>query len=271
MSRILCSTGTMIGRPNGRDFTLLTEFLPHLSCDGLELLFFEAWYAQSDALCRFLDRLHVPVPVFHTEKFLGDKISRGAEGDLEEVLTQFEVNCRLAARIGAEKLVLHLWGGIDSDRDIARNIALYPALRALAGAHHLTLTVENVVCAHADPLTHLHTLARTYPDISFTIDTKMSEFHRQTLDLFSPAHRSLLRHVAHYHINDFGGTPGDFTTLRTLCVGEGRVNFPRFFAQVKESGYRGDFTVEATCFNQAGAVDLTRLEKTLRAVREGIE
>ena len=38
MNRILCSTGALIGRPNGRDYTLLNECAKRLDCDGFEFM-----------------------------------------------------------------------------------------------------------------------------------------------------------------------------------------------------------------------------------------
>ena len=40
MSKILCSTGALIGRPNNRDYTLIKEFAPRLECDGFEFMMF---------------------------------------------------------------------------------------------------------------------------------------------------------------------------------------------------------------------------------------
>ena len=41
MNRILCPTGAVIGRPNGRDFTLLNKFREQLECDGYEFLMYD--------------------------------------------------------------------------------------------------------------------------------------------------------------------------------------------------------------------------------------
>ena len=43
MNRILCSTGAVIGRPNGRDITLLNKFQEQLECDGYEFLMYDTW------------------------------------------------------------------------------------------------------------------------------------------------------------------------------------------------------------------------------------
>ena len=54
MRKILCSTGALIGRPNGRDYRLLKQFCPQLNCDGFEFILYTTWYDQIDALTAFL-------------------------------------------------------------------------------------------------------------------------------------------------------------------------------------------------------------------------
>ena len=54
MRKILCSTGALIGRPNGRDYRLLKQFCPQLDCDGFEFILYSTWYDQIDALTAFL-------------------------------------------------------------------------------------------------------------------------------------------------------------------------------------------------------------------------
>ncbi|MBR1764787.1 MAG: hypothetical protein IJ746_05275 [Ruminococcus sp.] len=117
MNRILCSTGALIGRPNGRDYTLLNECAKRLECDGFEFMMYDDWYDRIDETATFLRDFPKPFPVFHVEKNVGDLISRNESGDTEKALGLFEMNCVLAQKIGSEKLVLHLWSGLDSDKD----------------------------------------------------------------------------------------------------------------------------------------------------------
>ena len=50
MAKILCSTGTMIGRPNGRDYRLIEKYAPQLHCDGFEFMMYSSWYEEVDVL-----------------------------------------------------------------------------------------------------------------------------------------------------------------------------------------------------------------------------
>ena len=119
MNRVLCSTGAIIGRPNGRDFTLLSKYQERIDCDGYEFLMYDSWYEKIDDIRRFMQTFSTPVPVFHVEKSVGDLISRNGEGDTEKAVELFNVNCLLAKDLGSSKLVLHLWSGLDSDKKYA--------------------------------------------------------------------------------------------------------------------------------------------------------
>lgn len=267
MNQILCSTGAIVGRPNGRDIALLNQCLDRLECDGYEFMMYETWYDKLDEICHFMAHFSAPVPVFHVEKQVGDRISRNKQGDMEEALRLFEINCAMAQEFGSKMLVLHLWSGLDSDKDIPHNVKCYPYLREISDRHDLTLTVENVVCNHADPMSHMIPLAQVYPDIEFTFDTKMAAFHSQLDLLYEADNRWLLDHIHHMHINDYGGGHKDWTKLNTLHIGDGHVDFDKLFDFIREWGYRGDFTIEATSFDQSGQIDFDKLNQSIRTIK----
>ena len=262
MNRILCSTGALIGPPNGRDFTLLSRCVDKLDCDGYEFLMYGAWYDQTDSIRRFFKDFPAPIPVFHVDKRIGDMISRNEGEDSENALKLFALNCALANDIGAEKLVVHLWGGLDSDKDTAHTYEYYKYLRQISDAHGLLLTIENIVCNNLDPMRHMLNLAERYPDIQFTFDTKMAAFHSQLDLLYMEENAKLLPHIQHMHMNDYNGGYKDWKNLRTLHIGEGIIDFDRLFAFVRKLAYCGDFTVEATSFD--------RLNRCFRKIRESI-
>lgn len=271
MNRILCSTGTSIGRPNGRDFRLLSECVRRLECDGFEFMMYSTWYDQISELEAFMKDFPAPIPVVHVEKGVGERISRNEPGDTEEAVRLFAVNCELARKLGAETLVLHLWNGVHSDKDIGHNISLYPALNEIAERNGLILTIENVVCNQEDPMTHLKRLVNLYPEIAFTFDTKMAEFHAQLPLLYEKENEEVLRRVRHMHINDYSGGYKDWTRLKTLHIGDGQVDFERLFAFLGEIDYRGDFTVEATSLGSDGVIDFDALNCDFARIREWLK
>lgn len=262
MRRVLCSTGALIGRPNGRDHRLLTELAPKLGCDGFEFMIYNTWYPNFDRVISDVASMGLCIPTVHCEKSIGELLADGRE---DEAAGYFRMNCEAAVRVGAKLLVLHLWNGIVSDSHIERNFAGLSRLEHIAGSMGLLLTVENVVCNHSDPMTHLRELQPC--GAYFTFDTKMAAFHGQLMELFEPVNARVLGNVKHLHINDYGGGYKDWQSLRTLHLGDGKIDLGGFFRRLPTE-YAGDFTVESTAFGPDGRVDTEKLNEDFARVRE---
>lgn len=270
MSDILCSTGALIGRPNGRDYRLLESLSKKVHCDGFEFMMYDSWYEKADEIIDFLHKINLYTPVMHCEKRMGELISKGGDEEIKEALHLFEINCRIAGDIHAKKLVVHLWDGITSDLNFENNIKAYPFLAEIADRYGVKLLVENVVCNHDDPMEHWCQLADRYPDVHFIFDTKMAAFHNQLDLLYMEEYEWLWRkeHISHYHVNDYAGGYKDWSNLRTLPIGKGNIDFEKFFEFVHKTGYGDTFTIEATAFNSEGVVDVEMLSEQVRKVRE---
>ncbi|MBQ4073671.1 MAG: sugar phosphate isomerase/epimerase [Clostridia bacterium] len=268
MHRVLCSTGALIGRPNGRDYRLLEKCRDQIKCDGYEFMFYDTWYPEHREIQAFLKAIQLPVIAWHCEKRIGQDIAPGTmEGD-RAAREKFLINCRMAGALGAEKMVIHLWDGPISDSRIENNIAAFSWLRKIAMEHGLDLMVENVVCAYQDPLTHWRMLQQVYPDIHFTFDTKMAAFHDQMPLSCSEEYRWLWDHIRHLHVNDYGGGYLDWQNLKTLHIGKGKIDFEAFWVFLKQIGYAGDFTVEATSFGADGVIYFQALNDSLDWIRQ---
>lgn len=250
MNKILCSTGAITGEPNGYDYKILEPLSKQLTCDGFELMIDSEWY-----------------------KDIGEKISKGGDDEVKEAFRLFDTNCDVAKSIGADRLVLHLWGGGASDSNFQSNLNAYQCLNEIASNYGLDLLVENVVCNVENPMKHLCELKEKYPKIQFVFDTKMAAFHAQLELLYVPEYEWLWKEgrIRHYHVNDYGGGYMDWCNLRTLPIGRGKVDFEKFFSFIKVSGYRGDYTVEATAFDDEGGVDVDMLNEQFRCIREWID
>ncbi len=265
---ILCSTGALIGRPNNRDYTLLEDLAPKLKCDGFELMIYSDWYPIIDKLISFARKIGINIPVVHCEKRIGELLSSGSDEDLQSAMQDFRLNCEIARGVGAKKLVLHLWNGIVSDSHIENNIDGYRYLREIADESGLELLVENVVCSVSDPISNLHTLYEKYPDAGFVFDTKMAAFHCQEELLYDESNSWLQDNIRHYHVNDYGGGYKDWSNLKVLPIGEGRVDFSKFFDYIRSKNHRDfTFTVESTAFDKVGVVHTEILNRCFDRIR----
>ena len=272
MSRILCSTGALLGGPNGRDFRLLETLAPRLSCDGFELMIYRDWYERIPELEAFLADQKLNIPAVHCQKDIGADLAHGEAERTARAFADFRLNCRIARQAGSEKLVLHLWSGRISDQHIENNLSAYPELQRIAAGHGLLLTIENMVCNQQDPMTHLHTLLSRHPEASITFDTKNAAFHSQLEALYPPENSWLQTAVAHYHLNDYDGGHMQWERLlgRVKPIGAGQIDFGRFFAYIRQCGYTGDFTVESTAFDDTGVVDVEMLEGQFAAIAQAV-
>ena len=269
MCRVLCSTGALIGLANNRNYRLLEAVAGRLACDGYEFMMYGSWYEEAERIVEYLQSLQLEIPVMHCEKRIGERISKGESA---EAFRLFEINCRMAQRLGADRLVIHLWDGITSDSDFARNRMAYGELAAIGRGYGVKILVENVVCNVEDPMKRWQELADTYPDIGFVFDTKMAAFHDQLDLLYEDSWEWLWRegHISHYHINDYAGGYKEWSKLRTYPIGQGHIDFNRFFEHIRKNGYRDTFTVEATAVRADGTIDTELLNGQFEKIRRSL-
>lgn len=269
MKQVLCSTGALIGMPNGRNHRLIENFASKLTCDGFEFMMYSSWYEKVDELVSDLLKMQLYIPVMHCEKHIGEAISRNEQSDLEHALRLFETNCEIANALGASKMVIHLWDGMTSDQNFQNNLHAYEKLLKISSKHGIDLMVENVVCNKENPLKHWTELTALYPHIHFILDTKMAAFHFQLEEVYTDEYRWLWNdhHIKHLHINDYAGGYMDWANLKTLPIGKGHIHFDTFFDFLKTQDYDGDFTVEATAFDKSGAVDCDMLNNCFSYIR----
>lgn len=265
--RLLASTGAFIGRANGRNFYLIEKLAPKIDCDGLELMFYEDWYNREDELCAFLNGLKAGIVTFHADKQIGELLARE---NFSEAFSRFETNCRIAKNIGAGLIVLHLWNGPTSDKNIGANLSAFPKIKSIAEDFGVTVTVENVIASCFSPIRHWHELLKISPDAALTYDTKMAQFDFENEKAFSNENLPLWKNIRHIHLNDRTGGYRDWSNYRALNLGKGDVDFEAFFEGLKRVGYQGDFTVEASAFTSDG-LDIDGLNMSLKTARNLIE
>ncbi|MBQ8164167.1 MAG: sugar phosphate isomerase/epimerase [Clostridia bacterium] len=270
MSLVLCSTGAMIGTPNGRDHTIMKSALPSLRCDGYEFMMYDTWYEKADTVIDFITKNNFNIPIMHFDKKIGELVSRYEDGDLEKALELFKINCNIANKIGVHVAVFHLWGGLDSDKCFSHNMDAYALFNKIAKEHSILLLIENIVCNNESPMARWMQLYERYPDISFIFDTKMAQFHGEMELLYDNRYRDIVKRIKHFHVNDYAGGCKEWSKFKTLHIGKGNIDFRRFFEFIKSIGYNGTFTVEGTSFDQTGRVDTVSLNNDFEYIRNNI-
>ena len=265
---VLCSIGAFLGRTVGSAYGKIPEVSSQLTCDGIELMFSRRWYDNADVAESCSKASALPLLSMHLDKNIGELISRNENGDIDEALRRFEINCAMANRLGIKLAVLHLWGGIPSDKHIEINIGLLPQLHKKAADFGVFLTVENIVCNQVDSLIHMKTIFERYPEIAaFTIDTRQAAFH----EILEPTVKSdflwendLIKHI---HISDYCGGLKEWPMLgHPVKLGCGKVNFHEFFSVLKSRGYSGMITLESVEM-QGDEADITALNDDFAFIR----
>ena len=79
------------------------------------------------------------------------------------------------------------------------------------------------------------------------------------------------KHICHYHVNDYAGRYKEWEKLRTLPIGQGHIDFDRFFGFIHKIGYKGTFTLEATALDRNGVIDIDMLNKQFGFIRKAME
>ncbi len=267
-NKILCSTGTSIGRYNNFDYRIMADIAPSLDCDGFELMMLQAYYDHLDDIPKFFSDKNMVFSVIHSDKMIGDLISRNEYGDADDAVRRFTLNCKLGRNLGCERIVLHLWGGQFSDKTIERNIDFCERLLQIADEYSLRLTVENIPCVMQNPLDHWKVLAKRYPTLDFIFDTRFGGFHTQLDRAIDDGWLS--NRVKHMHVSDFTGPPMDFKTLRPILhPGEGIVDLDGFFAKAAPI-YSGTITLESPVLNTDGSLDIAKLNNSLQYIRKQV-
>jgi sugar phosphate isomerase/epimerase len=267
---LLVSSGAFIGRVNGRNHIPFLSGCDTLSPDGFEFMMYESWYDKLDEIVGDFIEKKIPVRVFHADKFIGQKVGLGDEESLKDAFFCMEENCKSAKRLGAKKVVLHLWNGPISDDNIENNIKAYGELSRIADSYGLLLMPENVVCRNGRPMDHILRLADRYPEARFTFDTKMANFHRELSLCYEGDFLSLWKEkrIAHLHINDHRGAYKDWDNVRTRHIGEGDIDFYEFFDFIRSVGYEGTATLECTSMDKDGNIYFDKMNESVRRVRK---
>ena len=266
-NKVLCSTGTVVGRLNNFNYALIAENLSRVNCDGFEFMMEHVWDDEdkTNKIISCLQPFKINFETMHTDKYIGEIISRNENGDMDEALRIFKANCEAASKLKIKLLVLHLWGGLPSDKNIDVNIKVYADLLKIAERYNLILTVENIVCNTHNALIHMSKLYEIYgSNIKFTVDIRQAEFHKMLKETCEADFLWENNLVPHIHIADYKGGYMDWSKLRpVLSPMEGDIDFNYFSEFLKKIDYSGSFALESGAKTETGSIDFEKLNKSL--------
>ena len=265
--KILCSTGTIVGKANGFDHTLIARYAKDIRADGLELMMLQAYYDDLTGVCKTLERASLPVYTFHFEKNITALLGLGTQEDRREGLRLFEKNTDMARAVGASAAVFHLWDGRFDARHLSGVIDLLAILFEICDKRSVELLVENIPC-RISPYESVLRIAREYPGSRFTFDTRHADVVGET-DRFLQS-EIWRKRIGHIHVSDHCGltVPGMWGVTRPIVhPGEGKIDFDEFFDKMPP--YDGEtVTLESPVMLPDGTHDLEKLNRTLSFLRE---
>lgn len=272
MNKIYCSTGVMIGRINGNDYTLIEKYFPDLYAkgliDGAEFMFAHSFYDKLDDIEKTIKNSKVPFDVIHIDKEIGIMLSECDENIASEALSLLEINCNFGKKIGAKKAVFHLWGSQKSDSHIEFNISYLEKSLSIFEAYEIEPLIENIPCTTYSGLDNWLKIERIFPSLSFIFDTRFGAFHDEiSKTLTSP----ISRKIKHIHISDYSSFPRDFSKIRPILhPGEGVIDFDELFTLLWNIDYKESFTLESPVMSER-KTDIEKLEKTLKYLKSKIK
>ena len=264
--KILCSTGTLVGKANGFDYTLIARYVDVICADGFELMMLKAYYDHLADICKMLERVTLPVYTIHFEKDITALLGLGNGEDRREGLRLFEMNADMAKAVGASAAVLHLWDGRFDAKNLEESINLLDTLFEICDKRSVELLVENIPC-RISPYESVLKIAGKYPDARFTFDTRHADFIGETERFFQSA--IWKTRIAHVHVSDHMGStaPGMWGVTRPIVhPGEGKINFDELFERMPM--YNGDtVTLESPVMLPDGTHDTEKLNRSLSYLR----
>jgi len=281
MNRILVSTGTMVAPENGFDYVRALGEIKSLYseglCDGLELMMLKFYYDKRDAVVSAVKDFGVKAETIHCEKDIGTMLSDAggiyATGDREtadeissSAFDLFRYNCTYAEKLGIDRMVLHLWGGFNSDSHIEYNIEKFEVLKKVAGEYGVKILIENIPSRIFNPRRNWQKLLPSMDNAGFVFDTRFGMLHRQIEGILLDS--ALMEKVEHVHISDFAGTYRQFRALRPILhPGEGSVDFKKTASLLRGAGYDGTITLESPVA-YGESLDVDKLADTLKYLKD---
>jgi len=255
---ILLSTGLFSRYPDFTSFENVLDFMKNYkNPEGFELLVYPDWFLNLNSYAKLIRQSNLRVAGVHAEKRIA---SLGKERLLRNI--QFVEN------IGAQYLVLHAWGSPDYEKNFDQTICL---LKEIKDRHieKIAISVEIIPSRTIPELDLINQLLSAVPQAFITFDTELYSWKNNINSLFS--HQELVKKINNIHIRDYDGQAFDSKGKRKyLQIGEGYINFQKFFDNLFVHGYQGYITIENSALNHKGDVDIGLINDSVEKIKNFI-
>ena len=272
----LVSTGTMVGRSNGFNYKRALYEIKKLQdkgfCVGCELMMLTFFYDKLGDIVSEVQKSGVKPVTIHCEKEIGTKISDAgvlmsdgkpdeAEELYREAVRLFRLNCDVARELEIPRMVLHLWGGFSSDRNVEYNISKLPELTSIANENGVRLLIENIPSSAHDPLSNWHKVLPYLGNGGFIFDTRFGKLHEQINETLTD--KVIDERIEHIHVSDFVGGYRNFSALRPILhPRDGVIDFDEVASLLYDINYSGTLTLESPVM-VGEELDIPKIKDTL--------
>lgn len=281
-NEIYLSTGALVERRNNYNYHKVSETVPTLMesgfISGAEFMMIKLYYEIRDEVIKEFLSCGIKFPVIHSDKeigtFLSDAAVALAEDGNESIATErknaaldmFRFSCETGCMAGSSRLVLHLWGGLNSDKAIDYNAKWLSELVDIAKSYKIKILCENVPSSATDPLSNWRKLQKYFDDIGLIFDTRFATCHRQPKETLTD---KVAEKIEHIHISDYRGGFKEFSCLRPVWhPGEGIADFELIFSLLKKLSYCGTFTLESPGIIEGSEINCEKLKKSLDFIKK---
>ncbi len=281
-NEIYLSTGALVERRNGYNYHKVSETVPPLMEEGFisgaEFMMIKLYYEIRDEVIKEFLSYGIKFPIIHSDKEIGTFLSDAAvalseNGDRafarerkNAAFDMFRFSCETGCMAGSRRLVLHLWGGLNSDKAVDYNVEWLPELIDIAKSYNIKILCENVPSSATDPLSNWKKLESQLCDAGLIFDTRFATCHRQPKETLTDR---IAEKIEHVHVSDYRGGLKEFSCLRPVWhPGDGIANFELIFSLLKKLSYCGTFTLESPGIIEGSEINCEKLKKSLDFIKK---
>jgi sugar phosphate isomerase/epimerase len=269
--QLLCSTGAFGRYPVLIDHRDVARYASLLPVAGFELMYYPDWTTQIDEIARDLLATGLHFPALHVEKNAGPAMISLKAEERTQGREELRASCRLGQLLGARAAVFHLWGMPEADTQIERNLAQLSECIDIAQAHELDLAVETVPCLSSTPLEVIRRVIERDDRCRIALDTEFLAIYGQVEEALEADWLWSNKRVCHIHLKDYDGQ--QYTAegyRRYLHPGEGQIDFANLFVRLRQRGFTGNLSLEASVVNPDGTRDIERLRHSLEKLNAAL-